>query len=183
MVKVPVDHATTHAATHSSSGPLACSRLPYGPEHRALAEERLRWRSGACPRSPIPPPLTARLARLSHRTKLEPRAAAAVQPHLPERVQGVHGAPPPLAARHAHTAPSRAGAWRAQTGRCGLQPRVRSLGLYPQRGRCLKRRSRVLRGDCDLSSRCTPSALTLAANPTRTVSPPHPPYPPTPPSP
>ena len=55
MVKVPVDHATTHAATHSSSGPLACSRLPYGPEHRALAEERLRWRSGARPRPPTSP--------------------------------------------------------------------------------------------------------------------------------
>ena len=54
--------AAPHAATHRYRGTTACSGRPPGPERSAPAsaaldaEGRLRRRSGACPKPPIPPP-------------------------------------------------------------------------------------------------------------------------------
>ena len=54
--------AAVRAATRRPGGPPACSGLPSGPEKerppRVDAKERLRWRSAAWPKSPIPPPLS-----------------------------------------------------------------------------------------------------------------------------
>ena len=54
--------AADHAATHRSSSPPACPEMLSGPERGALAawmpQRGCSARSGACPKSPIPPPLT-----------------------------------------------------------------------------------------------------------------------------
>ena len=95
-------HTAPSSLVWPANAPQAQPRAPGCPPMHAKSSSRLL---GAEERPPAAPwclhdrdstaPALCRFARLPYHTKLEPRAAATLQPHLRGRVQRVHGPPLP----------------------------------------------------------------------------------------